>query len=79
MKHLKKKLAFLFLIIACFYACEDPDTECTRCYSYKEHLESGEILETNDEGIMCGYQIDSILSIKPVTIGNDYRLYYRCN
>lgn len=76
---MNKKLFFIIVSIGLFFSCEDPDTECTRCHSIKEDIASGEILERKDIGIKCGHEIDSVLSIPPASLGDDYRFYYRCD
>jgi hypothetical protein len=73
-----RKVLYFAVPFAFFIACEDAADECTTCYNVKKETSSGSIVERKSEGVKCGSDIDSLLAIKPISMGSDYTLYYEC-
>ena len=73
-----KKLGVFCIILCIAYSCEDPMNECTECFSRKKNIESGAIESSESLGTFCGQDIDSVESIRPVEMGDDYIYYNEC-
>lgn len=73
-----KKLGIFYIILFIAYSCEDPMNECTECFSRKKNIESGAIESSKSLGTFCGQDIDSVESIRPVEMGDDYIYYNEC-
>lgn len=70
------KLLSIFAVCTLF-SCVEAIDECATCYEKMQDISTSEI-QSENIGSFCGTELDSIESIQPVYVGNDYKYYYEC-